>query len=267
MPTAVRALATPFEYNDVDSLDRLFRQHPGEFAAVILEPTNFVEPILGFLEGVRELAHRHGALLIFDEVITGFRMSMGGAQQYFGVTPDLAAFGKAMGNGMPISAIVGRADVMALFDEAFFSFTFGGETLSLAAALATIAELQSKNALKHIWTMGQELINGYRQLTRELGLESVTRCIGYPCWPELIFEEDGRASPRIQTLFQQEIVKRGVLTRPGLFICFSHTSEDIRKTLVVFRQALEVVKDALLAGQIEDALEGELIQPVIRASN
>jgi glutamate-1-semialdehyde aminotransferase len=266
VPKAVRELASPFNYNDLESLTRLLRKHPGEFAAVILEPTNFVEPAPDFLEGVRELAHRDGALLIFDEIITGFRMSLGGAQQYFGVTPDLAAFGKAMGNGMPIAAIVGRAEIMRPFEEVFFSFTFGGETLALVAALATIRELQSKEVLKHIWAMGQELIDGYRRLVREVGLESVTRCIGYPCWPEFVFEESGKPSLRLQTLFQQEIVKRGVLTRPGMFVCYSHTPEDIRKTLEVFRAALHATKDALAAGRVQEALEGDLVEPVIRAA-
>ncbi len=266
VPKAVCGLASPFNYNDLGSLDSLLGKHPGEFAAVILEPTNFIEPAPGFLEGVRDIAHRHGALLIFDEVITGFRMALGGAQQYFGVTPDLAAFGKAMGNGMPISALVGRAEVMRLFDEVFFSFTFGGEALSLAAALATLRELESRNVLKHIWAMGQELIVGYRRLVREEGLEDVTRCIGYPCWPDLVFEEDGKPSTRVQTLFLQEIVKRGVLTRPGMFICFSHTSEDIRRTLEAFREALRVIKGALASGRFEDALEGDIVEPVIRAT-
>ncbi len=266
VPKVVRELVSPFAYNDHESLHRLLRTHPGEFAAVIMEPANFVEPAPGFLEGVRELAHRNGALLIFDEIITGFRMSLGGAQQYFGVTPDLAAFGKAMGNGMPVSAIVGRADIMRLFDEVFFSFTFGGEVLSLAASVATVRELQSKNAIKHIWTVGQALMDGYRRLVREAGLEAVTRCIGYPCWPHLIFEEDGKPSPRCQTLFQQEIVKRGVLTRPNLFLCYSHTPEDIQRTLEAFRDALQIMKEAFVSGRVEEALEGDIVEPVIRAT-
>src|SRR2546422_4445450 len=127
VPGAVKALTKTFQYNDLKSLDRVLTEHRGQVAVVIMEPVIFQEPAPGFLEGVRDLTHRHGALLVFDEIVTGFRFGLGGAQEYFGVTPDLACFGKGMANGLPISAIVGRADVMKLFEEVFFSFTFGGE--------------------------------------------------------------------------------------------------------------------------------------------
>ena len=139
VPNAVRALTHPFSYNDLSSLEKLLKEFPNQFAAVIMEPTNFVEPAPGFLESVRELAHKHGALLIFDEICSGFHLGLGGAQKLYGVTPDLACFGKAMGNGFPISCVVGRADVMRLFDEIFFSFTFAGEVASMAAAMKVLA--------------------------------------------------------------------------------------------------------------------------------
>src|SRR5690606_14072796 len=136
-----------FQYNDVESLGRLFAQYPGEIGAVIMEPVGVEEPRDDFLREIQELTQREGALLIFDEVVTGFRIAAGGAQQYFGVTPDLACVGKAMGNGFPISAIVGRKEIMRLFDEVFFSFTFGGEAASLAAAKATIEEIRDRNVI------------------------------------------------------------------------------------------------------------------------
>jgi glutamate-1-semialdehyde-2,1-aminomutase len=267
VPKAVRELTLQFQYNNIDSLKTIFDQNPDEVAAVILEPVNFYEPRDGFLEAVKELTHRHGALLIFDEIITGFRMALGGAQEYFGVVPDLAAFGKAMGNGMPISAIVGKAEIMRLFEEAFFSFTFGGEVLSLAASLATIRELQERNALSHIWNIGQSLRDGYNDIVAEIGLQDITQCIGYPCWPELIFTgPDGRPWSHAQSLFQQEIVKRGILTRPGMFVCYAHSVEDLRTTLTVFCEALEVLREAVQVGSIVDQLEGEVIEPVIRST-
>ena len=136
---AVRDLTATFVYNDLASLERIFEAHPGEVAAVILEPYVSTLPEPGFLEGIRELTHREGAVLVFDEVITGFRLANGGAQEYFGVTPDLTCLGKAIANGFPLSAIVGKADLMRALDEVFFSLTFGGEAVSLAAAKATIA--------------------------------------------------------------------------------------------------------------------------------
>jgi glutamate-1-semialdehyde 2,1-aminomutase len=136
VPKATRDLTHTFAYNDLTSLDALLDAHAGEFAAVILEPMNVTDPAPGFLEGVKQRAHRHGAVLVFDETITGFRYANGGAQQLFGVTPDLATFGKGLANGYPVSAVAGRREIMKLMEEIFFSFTFGGEALSLAAARA-----------------------------------------------------------------------------------------------------------------------------------
>jgi len=151
VPKAVADLTMPFEYNNIESLTRIFASHPHQVAAVILEPVGLVEPRDGFLPQVRDLTRKEGAVLIFDEVVTGFRLALGGAQAYYGVVPDLACVGKAMGNGYPIAAVVGRRHIMELFDEIFFSFTFGGETLSLAAAKATLEELREKNVIAHLW--------------------------------------------------------------------------------------------------------------------
>ena len=127
VPEAVRQLSHSFTYNDLSSLEALFQEYNGEFAAVIMEPMNTEEPIHGFLKDVKELAHRNGALFILDEIITGFRYSLGGAQELFNITPDLATFGKSMANGFPISAVVGRKELMKEMEEVFFSFTFGPE--------------------------------------------------------------------------------------------------------------------------------------------
>lgn len=265
VPRAVRELTHRFAYNDLSSLEAIFSGYPGEMAAVILEPTTAIPPQPGFLEGVKALAHRHRALLIFDEVLTGFRMALGGAQEYFRVTPDLASFGKAMANGLPLSALVGRRDIMQHLNEVFFSFTAAGETLALAAGVATIRELQERPVLPHIWGLGQRLLAGYNALVHEQNLEQISRCIGYPCWPTLTFS-DGPAGPSkwVQTLFMQEIVKRGVLTRAGMFLSYSHTSEDIERTLSVFGEALDLVGDACRRRNVRERLEGDLIEPVIR---
>jgi glutamate-1-semialdehyde 2,1-aminomutase/spore coat polysaccharide biosynthesis protein SpsF len=147
VPKVVQELTVPFEYNNIESLKRIFSEHPGQVAAVIMEPFGVEEPRDGFLQEVRDLALHDRALLIFDEIITGFRLALGGAQEYFGITPDLACLGKAMGNGYPIAAVVGPSEIMQLFDEVFFSFTFGGETVSLAAAIATISEMRQKDVI------------------------------------------------------------------------------------------------------------------------
>ena len=144
VPEAVRQLTIPFPYNNLDALSQVFKEHKNGIACVIMEPLAFDMPQEGYLEEVKTLCRRNGALLVFDEVVTGFRVALAGAQEYFGVTPDLACFGKGMANGYPLSAIVGRAEIMSNFTEVFFSFTHGGEALSLAAGLATIQEMVRK---------------------------------------------------------------------------------------------------------------------------
>jgi len=266
VPGAVQELTLKFEYNNLESLQRLFDEHPGQIAAVIMEPVNFYEPQDNFLGKVRDLAHANGALLIFDEIITGFRMAMGGAQAVYGVEPDLACFGKAMGNGMPISAVVGKAEYMKIFDDIFFSFTFGGELASIAAARATIKALNERNGLAHIASMGKRLKRGYTAVADKLNLNKTTKMIGFDWWPEyLFFDEQGNASREIQSLFQQEIVRRGILSRAGMMISVSHTKDDIDHTLNVFEQALYVVGQAIEQGKVLDWLEGDVIEPVIRS--
>lgn len=265
VPEAVRRLTIPFEYNNIESLERIFAEHPGQVAAVIMEPISAVEPRDGFLQQVRELTRREGALLIFDEIITGFRLAMGGAQEYFGVTPDLSCFGKAMANGYPIAAIVGRREIMELFDDVFFSFTFGGETLSLAATMVTITEMQEKNVIGHLWEQGQKLKDGYNVLARQFGVDHYTECIGLPPRTVITFKDKAGAESLVfKSLFQQECLKRGVLFSGSQNICYSHSNADIEQTLRVYRAAMEVLADAIKAGDALQRLEGEPVQPVFR---
>src|SRR5262249_36614600 len=158
-----------------------------EFAAVIMEPVNFVEPEPGFLDSVRDLAHRNGALLIFDEICSGFHLGLGGAQKLFGVTPDLACFGKAMANGFSISCIVGRADVMEIFDEVFYSFTFAGEVGPMAAAMKVLDILESTDALARMESNGRILQQGLTVMISQAGLEKRIQCTGRPQWSLLKF--------------------------------------------------------------------------------
>ncbi|MBV9170942.1 MAG: aminotransferase class III-fold pyridoxal phosphate-dependent enzyme [Chloroflexi bacterium] len=265
VPKAVRDLTHQFPYNDRDALRTLLREHDGNVAAVIMEASNFEPPLPGYLEDVKGLAHDAGALLIFDEVLTGFRMALGGAQSYFGVLPDLAVFAKAMANGMPVSALVGRADVMDLFNEVFYSFTFAGETLSLAAAVATIHELQKPEVLHTVWARGGELKRGCLELIAEFGLDGVVACSGYDCWPRLSFAgNDDHESRVLETLFRQEVTKRGILMRTGMFLSYSHSADDLRQTLDAYGSALELIAHARRGGKLEERLDGPVIQPVIR---
>lgn len=265
VPKAVQQLTVAFEYNNISSLERIFGEHKGQVAAVIMEPVGIIEPGDGFLQQVRELTQREGALLVFDEVVTGFRLAMGGAQEYFGVVPDLACVGKAMGNGYPIAAVVGRREIMEVFDEIFFSFTFGGETISLAAAVATIAEMRRQNVIGHLWEQGTKLKDGYNVLAREFGVGAFTRCIGLPPRTVITYkDENGEESLVFKSLFQQECLKRGILFSGGQNICFSHSDADIDYTLRVYRTALEILAEAIKKGDVLQRLEGEPVQPVFR---
>jgi glutamate-1-semialdehyde 2,1-aminomutase len=265
VPQAVRDLTHAFAYNDLASLQQLFEQHEGEFAAVVLEPMNVTAPSPGFLEGVKELTHRHGALLVFDETITGFRYANGGAQQLFGVTPDLATFGKGLANGYPLAAVAGRRDVMKLMEEVFFSFTFGGETLSLAAARATLRKLRAEPVVYTILQRGQKVVDGLQALIHEAGLDDIFGVSGHPSWSFLrINDARGVSSFEIKTLWMQEILARGVLSVGTHNISYAHSSEDIDRLLSVYREVLPAIGEVLNKGQLRGVLRCEPLAPLFK---
>jgi glutamate-1-semialdehyde 2,1-aminomutase/spore coat polysaccharide biosynthesis protein SpsF len=265
VPKAVAQLTVPFEYNNIKSLKRILDENRKQVAAVILEPIGVVEPEGDFLQQVRDLCSREGCLLIFDEVITGFRLARGGAQEYFGVVPDLACFGKAMANGYPLSAVVGPKEVMKHFEQTFFSFTFGGEALSLAASVATTKEIAEKEVIAHNWEQGGKIKDGLNVLARQFGVENFVRCAGLPPRTAVsFFDESGRESLLVKSLFQQECLKRGVLFSGGHNLCYSHTNDDVEFTLRVYRAAMEITGEAIRRNKVDAMLEGQPVQPVFR---
>lgn len=265
VPRSTQELTKPFAYNDLASLEKIFAENKGEIACVVMEPVGVVDPKPGFLAGVRELCTKNGALLVFDEVVTGFRMHMGGAGALYDVKPDLGCFGKAMGNGYPIAAVVGRRDVMMTMDDIFFSFTFGGDVLALAASIATIKEMKSRNVIEHLWKQGERLKDGYNALAKHYGLEKVTQCIGLPPRTVCTFADTPKADGLIvRSIVQQEMIKRGVLFLVGHNLCASHSDEDIEHTLRAHRSALEILAKALESDDPRRFLEGEPVQAVFR---
>jgi glutamate-1-semialdehyde 2,1-aminomutase/spore coat polysaccharide biosynthesis protein SpsF len=265
VPGAVRALTHPFVYNDLASLQKLLSDHPGEFAAVIMEPVNFWPPAAGFLEGVQVLAREHGALLIFDEICSGFHFGLGGAQKRFGVTPDLACFGKAMGNGFPIACVLGRAEVMAVFEDIFFSFTFGGEVASMAAAMVVLDVLEETDALARMDANGRILQEGLNVLAKEAGLQERIQCIGYPFWSLIKFlDADGKGSFLVRSLFTQECAKRGVLLLATHNMTAAHDPLAIEKTLKVYAEVCKTVAKWLGDPHPQEHLEGQMIEPVFK---
>jgi glutamate-1-semialdehyde 2,1-aminomutase/spore coat polysaccharide biosynthesis protein SpsF len=265
VPKAVRELTHPFPYNDLASLEKLLEAHPGEFAAVIMEPVNFTEPAQGFLEGVKHVALRHGALLIFDEICSGFHFGLGGAQKIFGVTPDLACFGKAMGNGFPISCVLGRADVMRTFDEIFYSFTFAGEVGSMAAAMKVLDILEQTDALARMESNGRTLQDGINAMAKEAGVGQRIRAVGRPQWSLLKFtDQNGADNPLLKNLFQQEAVKRGVLLLATHNLTAAHGATDIHQTLEVYAEVMKTLAEWVGDSNPARFLEGPMTQPVFR---
>jgi glutamate-1-semialdehyde 2,1-aminomutase len=266
VPRAVRELTSTFAYNDANSLAYLLAEHKDEFAAVILEPITFDLPKDNFLQSVKTLAHDHGAVLVFDEIVTGFRASLGGAQEIFGVAPDLACFGKALGNGMPISAVLGRADIMNLMEDIFFSGTFGGETLSLAASIATLKKLKSSNAVSRIHSVGERLITTIQSQISDHELNDYYQINGQNWWPGLQPRENERFDINLTTsLLRQELVAQDLLYLNTFNICLAHDDEDvIHQTLLSTDQALANIADALRANRPEEHLKGPPIEPVFQ---
>jgi len=265
VPREVRKLSFTFEYNRIETLKKIFNENKKEVACVIMEPTGVVAPDDDFLQKVKEVTHKNGALLIFDEVVTGFRFSLGGAQEYFNVIPDLGCFGKAMGNGFPISAVAGKKEIMKLFEKVFCSFTFGGELMSITAAISTINKMKDKNVIPYIWEQGRKIKDGYNVLASEYGLGQHTQCIGFPPRTVTTFKNrKGDEDIILKSLFQQECIKRGVLFTGGHNISYSHTNKDIEYTLHVYRIAMEIIKSAVKNNSARELLEGEPIRPVFR---
>lgn len=259
IPASCATLVHRARYNDLQTFADILNQLPGQVAAVIMEPCIYDPPTDGFLPGVQALAHEHGALLIFDEMVTGGRFPGGSAGTYFGVEPDLATFGKGIANGFPLAAVVGRSSHMALFGadtSCFFSTTFGGETSALAACHETLRLLLSDDVIGRImWDCGLLLMTGYNAIAKELGIE--TSCVGYPGRTMFLFPSAAHKS-----LFWQECVKREVLFGYAQFISLAHTPRIIENTLDVVRASLQTVKEHWAAP--ERVLEGPVAKEVFR---
>lgn len=265
IPAAVRDLTHIVPYNDLETLDKLLSAHPGQFAALIMEPMSAVDPAPGYLQGVKDLVHAHGALLVFDEIITGFRYALGGAQSLFGITPDLASFGKAMGNGMPISAIVGRAEVMREMEDVFISGTFGGEALSLAAAIATIDKMEREPVIEKLWHLGSTLADGVAALTAKHGLAELISLVGRAPWKIIAVKDHPTARKEaIKTLFIHEMVHSGVLFLASHNVCYAHDGDDVATVLAAWDRALSKVAAELATEQLEARLPCPAVEPVFK---
>lgn len=265
VPECVRQLTLEFRYNDMAQLSQLVRENAGKIAAVIMEPVQLELPREGYLEAVRELTRKHGIVLIFDEVVTGFRYDIRGAQGYFGVTPDLACFGKGMANGASIAALTGKAEIMKLIDEnVFVSMTFGGDTLALASALATLKALERKSSYKHLWKIEKKWVEGVNHLINRFQLSSVAYTCRFPAHTALLFRSAGDeiSALDLQSLFQQEVLKKGVIYLGAHNFCLAYSEKDIDKILTAYEFGFHQIKNVVKTGRLGRFLEGEKIRPV-----
>ena len=263
VPQSVKELTHKFEYNNIESLEKIFQEQ--ELACVIMEPMNIEYPKDGFLKGVKELAHKNNALFILDETVTGFRYSLGGAQELFDVMPDLATFGKGMTNGYPLSAVVGSSEVMQKVEDIFFSGTFGGETLSLAAASSIIDKYKKKQVIEHFSEVGTYLLEQLNQLIDNKGLSAIFWTSGHPSWSFLHIKEQEKYNTfEIKTFFLQEMFKRGILTLGSHNISFSHTKEIVDQLLDVYAEVLPMVKENIKNKTLLENIQGDVLQPLFK---
>lgn len=265
VPKSTQDLTHKFNYNDIESLEKIFSENPGKVAAVILEPMNLVLPEDNFLAKVKELTHKNDAVLVFDEIVTGFRYAKGGAQELFGVTPDLTSLGKGLANGYPVSAICGKKEIMKLMEDIFFSGTFGGETLSLAAASKALDLIKETDMIEKINRIGEKLVKEVKSLIQENSFESFIDIKGHPTWTFLTFKESRGYSPlQIKTLFLQEIFKRGVFTLGTHNISYAHSEADVETLVKNYREVFSNINEVLDAKTLKDKLECNELVPLFK---
>jgi glutamate-1-semialdehyde 2,1-aminomutase len=273
IPDAVRELSLTFPYNDIEAARELFEAHPGQIACVILEAEKTEPPRDRFLQRLQELCAQHGVLFILDEMITGFRYHLGGAQELFGLSPDLSAFGKALANGFALSALVGKREIMELggirhSGERVFllSTTHGAENHALAAAIATMRVYSERPVIEALHESGERLRAGIERIAHELGVADEFRLGGRAS--NLVYatrDAEGKQSQEFRTLFMQEMVDRGFLT-PNFVVCLAHGEHEIDLTIEAVGEALSVYAAALADG-VERHLRGPAVKPVYRPFN
>jgi len=265
VPKAIKDLTHKFFYNDIESLQKILEDLKGKVAAVILEPVNVVAPENSFLQKVKDLTHQHGAVLIFDETITGFRYANGGAQEFFNVIPDIASFGKGLANGYPVSAVAGRTEIMKLMEEIFFSFTFGGETLSLAASYAVLNKLQKEPVIERLFKTGQTLIDRLNVLIKEFDMQHIFSVSGYPVWSFLIIKDTEQYSSwEFKTLLLQEMFANGIFMIGTHNISYAHNDQDVEDLMKSYRLYFEKVSVAIEKNNLRNLLNCEPLVPLFK---
>ncbi|MSW44110.1 MAG: aminotransferase class III-fold pyridoxal phosphate-dependent enzyme, partial [Actinobacteria bacterium] len=264
VPNAIRDLTTSIPFNDLEALHRVIEAKPHQIAALIMEPMTSIWPDEGYLQEVRRITEEHGIVLVFDEMLTGFRFAPGGAQEYFGVTPDLAAFGKALANGFPLSAIVGKSEILDLMPSIFFSGTFGGEMLSLAAAKVVLDRMATGEPTKRLAEMGGQLTEKV-ELARPSESKDFLNFSGHPSWMFMQWSiDDPETLAQAKTLLLQEMLRNGVLVLSTHDVTAAFTDEDNDHIAEAYARSLASVAGGIAEGTLLERLECEPIRPLFR---
>lgn len=258
VPESVRALSSTFSLHDPETLADLLKADPDAYAAIILEPTGKQPTDPAHLRRVRELADQYGAVLIFDEIVTGFRMHLGGVQTAHGVVPDMSCFGKAMANGLPIAALVGRRDLMEMMDKIFFSCTFGGEALSLAGAIATIRKLEREDVPNRLNALGHRLVEAANTTLRDHKLDNRISFGGEDWWPRMTVQGDVESQSLTTALLRQECAENGLLFGSSFNMSLAHDDPAvIEESMTAFDASVAAVAEAFACGEPASRLRGQ----------
>lgn len=252
-----------FDYNDSEGLEKIFEDNKDEVATVVLEPTLFEKPQNDFLKKVRKLTDENDALLILDEIVTGFRFDLQGAQKYFDLKGDLVCFGKGMGNGLPISAITGPTEFMKIFDKLWVSSTNNSETLSMAGTIAVINEMKEKNTISHCWKIGTKLFNGWNKIVEKYNIDA--KMYGYPIRMDFkCFDSQKNESLAMKSLLLQEMVKQGIFISilGASYISYSHSEADVDMTLTSLENTCDFINKKITNDNFETFLDGKLPQTI-----
>jgi glutamate-1-semialdehyde aminotransferase len=261
VPSATKSLTKSFKYNDISTLTQLISEFPDQFAAVVMEPMNVNYPSGNFLEDVREICDQNGIVLVFDETITGFRFSTGGAQEQFDVTPDLSTFGKGLANGYPLSAVVGKKEIMIEMEEIFFSGTFGGELLSLAAAKVVLEKHKKQDVSSKLACIGNELKIKVEEVIRDCHLEKVLNLSGHPTWVFLNWTATEEYSvEELKTFFMQEMFQRGVLILNTHNVSLAFGKKEFKVVMKAYSATLKALSRAIEQRNLREQL---LVRPLI----
>lgn len=253
VPRCLKGTAIPFEYNRIDQLNKIVSQH--KLAAIVMEPMRSTMPENNFLENVREIARKSGAVLIFDEITSGFRMTVGGIHTLFGIQPDIVVYAKAISNGFPMAAIVGKGEIMSMASKSFISSTYWTERIGPVAAIATIRKMKEKNVPEHLVRIGKKIMELWTESARENRLK--IKVFGMPPLASFSFDYK-QQSQVLQTIFTQEMLKAGYLAWKSVYVSYSHREKDVDKYICEVDRVFAKISCSLRKNQIEKLLKGKI---------